>query len=113
MSGPRRLLSTVTVPLSKRQRRPGPLGGSGFALAGSVLLHASLLAGGAWLLARSLRSSPAPTVVSVVQPPVELDDDVALPEVEAAGPESDQPSSLPAPLEIAMGGRHAPRPDLE
>jgi len=103
----------VTVLLSKRQRRPGPLGGSGFALAGSVLLHASLLAGGAWLLARSLRSSPAPAVVSVAQPPVELDTDVALPEVEAAGPESEQPSSLPAPLEVAIGGRHAPRPDLE
>jgi len=82
-------------------------------LAGSVLLHASLLAGGAWLLAQSLRSAPAPAPPSAAQPPVELDSDVALPEVEAAGPESDQPSTLPPPLEVATGGRHAPRPDLE
>jgi TonB family protein len=77
------------------------------------LLHASLLSGGAWLLARSLRSTPVPVLASLPQPPVELDNDVALPEVAAAGPASDQPSTLPPPLEVATGGRHAPRPDLE
>jgi TonB family protein len=82
-------------------------------LAGSILLHASLLSGGAWLLARSLRGSPAPAPATLVQPPVELDTEVALPEVEAAGLESDKQSSLPPPLEVAIGGRRAPRPDLE
>jgi len=77
------------------------------------VLHASLLAGGAWLLARSLRSAPMALLSGSVEPPVELDSDVALPEVAAAGPESDQPSSLPPPLEVTSGGRHAPRPDLE
>jgi TonB family protein len=82
------------------------------AFAGSVLLHASLLSGGAWLLAKSLRGTP--TVAP--RPPattLELEADVALPEVAAAGPESDQPSLLPPPLSVAVGGRHAPRPDLE
>jgi TonB family protein len=82
-------------------------------LAGSVLLHASLLSGGAWLLARSLRTTPAAPLARASQPLVELDAEVALPEVEAAGPESDEPSMLPAPLEVAVGGRHAPRPDLQ
>lgn len=83
------------------------------ALAGSVLLHASLLSIGAWLLARSLQGSPTP-----VRPPppsvtVELEAEVTLPEVAAAGPEAAEPSSLPPPLEARPGGRHAPRPDLE
>jgi len=77
------------------------------------VLHASLLSGGAWLLARSLRSAPTPTLSNRVDTPVELDNDVALPEIAAAGPESEQPSSLPPPLTLATGGRHAPRPDLE
>src|SRR6185369_3356526 len=51
--------------------------------------------------------------VRLAEPPVELDADVALPEVAAAGPDTDQPSSLPPPLDVATGGRHAPRPDLE
>jgi TonB family protein len=42
-----------------------------------------------------------------------LEADVALPEVAAFGPESDEPSTLPPPLEVTTGGRHAPRPDLE
>ena len=44
---------------------------------------------------------------------MDLDADVALPEVAAAGPDSDQPSTLPPPPEVATGGRHAPRPDLD
>ena len=38
---------------------------------------------------------------------------MVLPEVAAAGPPSDAPTTLPAPLETAIGGRHAPRPDME
>lgn len=82
------------------------------AFAGSVLLHASLLSGGAWLLAKGLHGTPT----MVPRPPattLELEAEVALPEMAAAGPESDQPSALPPPLEVAVGGRHAPRPDLE
>jgi TonB family protein len=103
----------VTRPLSKPRRSARPVGGSGFAFAGSVLLHVSLLSGGAWLLAKSLRGAPAALPARLAEPPVELDADVALPEVAAAGPEAEQPSSLPPPLEVATGGRHAPRPDLE
>lgn len=38
---------------------------------------------------------------------------MVLPEVAAAGPSSDAPTTLPAPLETTTGGRHAPRPDME
>ena len=78
-----------------------------------MLLHASLLSAGAWLLARGLRSAPVAPPAAVAQQAVELEADVALPEVAAAGPESDEASSLPPPLEVTTGGRHAPRPDLE
>jgi TonB family protein len=90
-----------------------PLRGSGLAFAGSVLLHASLLSGGAWLLARSLRSAPVITPPVAVAASIEVEADVVLPEVAAAGPPSDAPTSLPAPLETTLGGRHAPRPDME
>jgi TonB family protein len=103
----------VTGSTAKPQRSRWPLGGSGLAFAGSVLLHASLLSGGAWLLARSLRGAPPPVVAPPAPVPVELEPEVALPEVAAAGPESDRPSTLPPPLEVTAGGRHAPRPDLE
>ena len=78
-----------------------------------MLLHASLLSGGAWLLARSLTSSPPAPVAKPVPTPLELEADVALPEVSASGPEVTEPSSLPPPLEVTKGGRHAPRPDLD
>jgi TonB family protein len=83
------------------------------AFASSVLLHASLLTGGAWLLARSLRSAPPapPTPAALVVADAEIE--VALPEIAAAGPDSEQPTTLPAPLEVTTGGRHAPRPDME
>ncbi|HEY6079954.1 MAG TPA: TonB family protein [Polyangiaceae bacterium] len=90
-----------------------PFGGSGFALAGSVLLHASLLSTGAWLLAQSLAGSAAAPSLSKATPPVEVDAELALPEVEAAGLDQHEPSSLPVPLEVTLGGRHTPRPDLE
>lgn len=94
-------------------RRPWPFGGSSFAFAGSVLLHASLLATGAWLLAHGLRSRPPKPVPVLVAHPVEVEAEVELPEVAAAGPASDEPTTLPPPLEVTTGGRHAPRPDLE
>jgi TonB family protein len=103
----------VTEALSPRQRARWPLGGSGFAFAGSVLLHVSVLSGGAWLLAQSLRGAPAPVPVPAASSPLELEAELALPEVAALGPESDEPSTLPPPLEVTRGGRHAPRPDLE
>ena len=78
-----------------------------------MLLHASLLSGGAWLLARSLSGSSAPLVAKAPPPPLELDADVVLPEVAAFGPEASAPTTLPPPLEVTTGGRHAPRPDLE
>lgn len=96
-----------------QRRSRWPLGGSGLAFAGSVVLHASLLSGGAWLLARSLRGAPPAPVLPAAPVAVELDAEVSLPEVAAAGPEADRPSTLPPPLEVAVGGRHAPRPDLE
>jgi TonB family protein len=83
------------------------------AFAGSVLLHASLLTGGAWLLARSLRSAPHVVAPPALRTPVDAEIEVALPEIAAAGPESEQPTTLPPPLEVTTGGRHAPRPDLE
>ncbi|HYP86889.1 MAG TPA: TonB family protein [Polyangiaceae bacterium] len=100
-------------PSNKRRQLRWPFEGSGFAFASSVLLHASLLSGGAWLLARSLRGPgplPAPRLIVV---PLEVEVEVALPEVAAAGPDSDAPTALPAPLEVTRGGRHAPRPDLQ
>jgi TonB family protein len=103
----------VTGPSKHRRRLSWPLGGSGVAFAGSVLLHVSVLSGGAWLLARSLHGTPAVPVARPLAPLVELDNEVSLPEVEAKGPDSDQPSTLPPPLEVVLGGRHAPRPDLE
>jgi TonB family protein len=103
----------VTGPFTKRFRARWPLRGSGIAFAGSVLLHVSLLSGGAWLLAHSLRSSPAPAPPRAVPQLVEFEAEVVLPEVAAAGPASDVPSTLPAPLETTTGGRHAPRPDME
>jgi TonB family protein len=78
-----------------------------------VLLHASLLSGGAWLLARSLRDSPPPPPPRLVATTLEVEAEVVLPEIAAAGPESEQPTSLPPPLEVTTGGRRAPRPDLE
>lgn len=78
-----------------------------------MLLHASGLAGGAWLLAQSLRGSPPPAAVLAPPTALELEADLALPEVAALGPESNEPSTLPPPLEVTTGGRHAPRPDLE
>lgn len=83
------------------------------AFAGSVLLHASLLSTGAWLLAKSLQSTPASPAPKPALMAVELEAEVALPEVAAAGPESSETSQLPPPLEAPRGGRHAPRPDLE
>jgi len=78
-----------------------------------VLLHASLLTGGAWLLARSLRSAPPPEPPKLASVALEAEVEVALPEVAAAGPESELPTTLPAPLEVTTGGRHAPRPDMQ
>jgi TonB family protein len=78
-----------------------------------VLLHASLLSGGAWLLAQSLRSAPSPVLAPALPHPLEVEAELALPEVAAFGPESKEPSTLPPPLEVTTGGRHAPRPDLE
>jgi TonB family protein len=78
-----------------------------------VLLHASLLSGGAWLLAQSLRGAPAAPPRPAAVSTVEVEADVALPEVAALGPESNEPSTLPPPLEVTSGGRHTPRPDLE
>lgn len=78
-----------------------------------MLLHASLLSTGAWLLAQSLAGDGALPAVRKVTPPVEVETELALPEVEAAGSDQHEPSSLPAPLEVTLGGRHAPRPDLE
>ncbi|MDF3066049.1 MAG: putative secreted protein [Polyangiaceae bacterium] len=83
------------------------------ALAGSVLLHASLLSTGAWLLAKSLQRSAAPPPARPLPAAVELEAEVTLPEVAAAGPEAAESSQLPPPLEAPRGGRHAPRPDLE
>ena len=103
----------MTGTFSKRRRASWPLGGSGFAFAGSVLLHASLLSGGAWLLAQSLSGAPPAPALKPAPTPFELEPDVALPEVSALGPESDEPSTLPPPLEVTTGGRHAPRPDLQ
>jgi TonB family protein len=77
------------------------------------VLHASLLLGGAWLLASSLRGAPAPVLVKVPPSPFEVEADLTLPEVAASGPATDVPSTLPPPLEVTTGGRHAPRPDLE
>jgi TonB family protein len=94
-------------------RRSWPFGGSGLAFAGSILLHGSLLSTGAWLLAHSLTIAPTKREAAAVPRPVELEVDLVLPEVAAAGPASDQPSTLPPPLEVTTGGRHAPRPDLE
>jgi TonB family protein len=65
------------------------------------------------LLARSLRSAPPGPALAVAPSLVEVDAEVALPEVAAGGPESHEPSSLPPPLEVTTGGRRAPRPDLE
>ncbi len=77
------------------------------------MLHASLLSGGGWLLAQSLTRSP-PIVVAAKPPaPVEVETEIALPELTAAGTESPEPSTLPPPLETTVGGRRAPRPDLE
>ena len=103
----------MTGTFSKRRRASWPLGGSGFAFAGSVLLHASLLSGGAWLLAQGLSGAPPAPAVKLAPTQVELEPDMALPEVSALGPESDEPSTLPPPLEVTTGGRHAPRPDLQ
>lgn len=83
------------------------------AFAGSVLLHASVLSTGAWLLAQSLRSAPSASPPPLASVPVELEAEVALPEVAAVGPDSAEVSQLPPPLEAPRGGRHAPRPDLE
>jgi TonB family protein len=102
----------VTGDFRKRQRARLPFGGSGFALAGSVLLHASLLSGGAWLLARSLSGSSTPHAVKAPPTSLELEADVVLPEVAASGPDASEPTTLPPPLEVTTGGRHAPRPDL-
>lgn len=78
-----------------------------------MLLHASLLSTGAWLLAQSLRGTPPVPPPIKVPIAVELEPDVALPELAAEGLESEQPSSLPPPLQVTTGGRHAPRPDME
>jgi TonB family protein len=102
----------VKGPSSKR-RVTWPVGGPGWAFAGSLLLHVSLLSSGAWLLAKSLQSAPASPPPRVASAPVELEAELALPEVAAGGPEAAESSSLPPPLEAPRGGRHAPRPDLE
>ncbi len=78
-----------------------------------MLLHASLLSTGAWLLAQSLQSSPPPARSLPASVPVELEAEVALPEIAAAGPEAAEPSQLPPPLDAPLGGRHAARPDME
>lgn len=83
------------------------------AFAGSVLLHGSLLATGAWLLAHSLSASRGWPVGNPLPKPHEWEVELSLPEVAAAGPPSDERSTLPPPLEVTTGGRHAPRPDLE
>jgi len=64
-------------------------------------------------LAQSLRGAPSPPPPAKAPIAVELEPDVALPELAAEGPESAQSSSLPPPLEVTTGGRHAPRPDME
>jgi TonB family protein len=78
-----------------------------------VLLHASLLSTGAWLLARSLAGPGGAAPAAPAAPPVEVEAEVSLPEVAGDGPEQQQPTSQPAPLQVSLGGRHAPRPDLE
>lgn len=83
------------------------------AFASSVLLHASVLSGGAWLLARSLGDEPAAVGVKAPPSPFEVEAELALPEVAASGPQSEAPSTLAPPLAVTTGGRHAPRPDLE
>lgn len=103
----------MTGQSNSSRRASWTLRGSGIAFAGSVLLHASLLSGGAWLLASSLRSAPVAAPPRVVLAPVELQEDIVLPEVAAAGPPNDAPTTLPAPLEATTGGRRAPRPDME
>lgn len=77
-----------------------------------MLLHASLLSAGAWLLARSLSGAPPASAPRAAAQPVELEPELALPEVAAAGVEAHEPSALPPPLEVTSGGRRAPRPDL-
>jgi TonB family protein len=72
-----------------------------------------VLSTGAWLLAHGLGGASALKAAPPTAKQLELEVDVALPEMAAAGTESDQPSTLPAPLEVTTGGRHAPRPDLE
>jgi TonB family protein len=71
-----------------------------------------MLSTGAWLLARSLQSAPAPARPAPLVAAMELETEVVLPEVAAEGPDDSQPSQLPPPLEAELGGRHAPRPDL-
>jgi len=78
-----------------------------------VLLHGSLLFGGAWLLARSLRATPPSPPARLAPTTLEIEADVVLPEIAASGPDSEQPSTLPPPLPVTTGGRRAPRPDLE
>jgi TonB family protein len=78
-----------------------------------VLLHASLLTSGAWLLANSLRGAPSEPPAPRAPQAVETEVEVALPEIAAAGPDSQLSTQLPAPLEVKPGGRRAPRPDLQ
>ncbi len=103
----------VTGPSNRSLRLRWPLRGPSIAFAGSVLLHFSALSGGAWLLARSLRSAPVEVRPHAAPTTVEMEAEVVLPEVAAAGPPSNAPTTLPAPLETTTGGRHAPRPDME
>ncbi len=78
-----------------------------------MLLHGSLLSLGAWLLTRSLSGAPPSPPPAALAQSVELEGDVALPEVAASGTETDRPTTLPPTLQTTTGGRHAPRPDME
>jgi TonB family protein len=84
------------------------------ALAGSIVLHASLLASGAWLLSRSLHEPARPQLPAAVRTlSIDVEYELALPEIAAAGVQGTEPTALPPPLESQPGGRHLPRPDLD
>lgn len=88
-------------------------GGSGIALAGSVLLHASVLSTGAWLLAQSLGGGDRAPLAVKAAPVLEVETELSLPELSGEGIDKSEPTTLPAPLEVSLGGRRVPRPDLE
>lgn len=105
----------IIVPSSPRKSLLSlrPFRGSGLAFAGSVLLHASLLSGGALLLARSLGGGSSAVALPAHLQRAAVEVELSLPEVAASGRDDQLATSLPAPLDTALGGRHAPRPDME